>query len=485
MYIKISTPWRIVLAFFIVLSVAYFWMNDWHLKPRLFVTYAGSDSANISRMDTSKVSKHYSKYCAGCHGRQMEKFVKHDWKFGKTKAAIFKAIKYGYTTTGMPAFDKTFSDKETYELTSYLLSGIEKYKQKPPVVGTSTGQYSTDLLKIRIDTVAKIAEVPWSIAFLPGNELLVTERSGKLYRVNAGALQQVQGLPALLAAGQGGLMEVVLHPLFQTNQIIYLSYSKPGADGTSTTAILKARLQGNQLTDQQDIFVAKPYSNTRHHYGGKMLFGRDGYLYFSVGERGNEKQNPQSLANDLGKIHRIKDDGGIPADNPFVGNNSVSPSIYSYGHRNPQGIAVNPATGAVWSTEHGPMGGDEINIIQKGKNYGWPVITYGINYNGTSITDKTAAPGMEQPVHFWVPSIATSGLAFVQGNVYNGWQGDALIGSLKFNWLSRCKLAGNVVSAEETMLKEVGRLRDVRVSPDGYIYLAVESPGYILRLMPG
>jgi glucose/arabinose dehydrogenase len=215
-----------------------------------------------------------------------------------------------------------------------------------------------------------------------------------------------------------------------------------------------------------------------------MAFDKSGYLYFSVGERGNEKENPQTLTNDLGKIHRIKDDGSIPSDNPYINNNAARPSIYCNGNRNPQGLALNPFTGAIWENEHGPMGGDEINIIEKGKNYGWPIITYGINYNGMKISDKTAMPGMEQPVHFWVPSIATSGMAFVQSSIYKGWQGNILSGSLKFNWLSRCTINNNQVISEESILKGIGRLRDVRMGPDGYIYVAVENPGYIFRLIP-
>lgn len=468
-----------------LLFVVYLAFNNWHLMPQPFVTYGGKGG---TAPDTAATALQYRKFCAGCHGNDMGTFVSHQWKFGKTRSAIFKAIKYGYPTTGMPAFEVTFKDKEIYNLSDYLLEGIDNNSSKK--TGTEKKDnsiFQTDLLRIKIDTVASVPDVPWCVAFLPGGELLVTERGGSLYRVTANKqLQKITGVPAVMAEGQGGLFDVLLHPGFSANHIIYLSYSKPeqGRPGRSTTAIMQAKLEGNSLKEQHDIFVAMPYSNTQHHYGGRMLFDRQGYLFFSVGERGNEKQNPQSLANDLGKIHRIKDDGGIPADNPFVSTANAKPSIFCYGNRNPQGLALDPATGEVWENEHGPMGGDEINLIGKGKNYGWPVITYGINYNGTPITDKTAMKGMEQPLHFWVPSIAPSGLAFVQGNKYKGWEGNVLSGSLKFHWLSRCTMESNVVTSEESMLKEVGRLRDVRVSPDGYIYITVESPGYILKLQP-
>lgn len=471
-----------------VLFVTYLALNDWHLIPKTFMIYGGKTSEQFKVLDTSVVAGQYRQYCAGCHGQQMNTFVKHDWKFGKTKSAIFKAVKYGYPDKGMPGYELTFNDKEIYDLSNYLLAGIDAYKNLPAKKSdNSNGIFETELLRIKIDTVAAGLGIPWCIAFLPGGDLLVTDRGGKLFRVNKQQqLQVVNGVPKVKAEGQGGLFDVLLHPDFANNKTIYLSYSKSKSTDPeeSTTAIVRAKLDGTTLSELQEVFEAKPYSRARHHYGGKMLFDKAGYLYFSVGERGNEKENPQSLQNDLGKIHRVKEDGSIPADNPFVALKNAKPSIYCYGNRNPQGLAVNPQTGAVWENEHGPMGGDELNLIEAGKNYGWPVITYGINYNGRPISDKTSMEGMEQPLHFWVPSIATSGLAFVHGNKYKGWEGDVLSGSLKFHWLSRCRADGNVISSEESMLKEVGRLRDVRVSPDGYIYIAVENPGFVFRLTP-
>ncbi|MES2847965.1 MAG: PQQ-dependent sugar dehydrogenase [Bacteroidota bacterium] len=482
MTVKTKKLLKYVMIFALLITV-YLFINNWHIIPQPFITYGGK--GNVTS-DTSITAKQYAQYCGGCHGAQMNTFVNHEWKFGKTRASLFKGIKYGYPNDGMPAFDTTFTDKEIYDLTDYMLSGITAQKNNKKEK-KGNGIFNTQLLTIKIDTIASVPDVPWCIAFLPSNELLVTERDGKLYRISADRKkQEINGVPSVKAEGQGGLLDVLPHPDFANNKIIYLSYSKAedGYSGKSTTAIMKAILDGNTLKQQQDIFVALPYSSTRHHYAGKMVFDKNGYLFFSVGERGNEKKNPQSLENDLGKIHRIKDDGSIPADNPFVSNNKAKPSIYCYGNRNPQGLAVHPQTGEVWENEHGPMGGDEINLIVAGKNYGWPVVTYGINYNGTAITDKTAMPGMEQPLHFWVPSIAPSGLAFVQGNKYKGWEGDVLSGSLKFRWLSRCKTNGNVITSEESMMKEVGRLRDVKMGPDGYIYITVESPGLVLRLLP-
>ena len=471
-----------------VLFLVYLVNNNWHIVPGVFITYGGINDKKYSRDDTVKAAMQYSKYCAGCHGQEMATYVNHTWKICKTKSAIFKAIKYGYPNDGMPGFEPTFSDREIHDLSSYLLTGInnaqiQPLKNKP----TQSGLFITQKINIKIDTITTEINMPWCIAFLPDDELLVTDRDGKLFRVIKGKpLQEISGVPQVVAKGQGGLFDVLPHPDFKTNHLIYLSYSKPESEGSnkSTTAIMLATLNGNLLQNQQDIFVAKPYSTTHHHYGGKMVFGKDNFLYFSVGERGNEKENPQSIANDLGKIHRINADGSIPSDNPFAGIGNAKSTIYCYGNRNPQGLALNPHTGAIWENEHGPMGGDEINIIEKGKNYGWPVITYGVNYNGTPITDKTAMPGMEQPIHFWVPSIATSGLAFVDGNRYKGWEGDVLSGSLKFKWISRCHTEGNLITTEESMLTGIGRLRDIRTSPDGYIYVAVENPGYIFKLLP-
>ncbi len=215
-----------------------------------------------------------------------------------------------------------------------------------------------------------------------------------------------------------------------------------------------------------------------------MVFSKDGYLYFSIGERGNEKENPQSLSRDLGKIHRIKDDGSIPADNPFIKTPDARASIWNYGHRNAQGAVIHPVTGVLWTNEHGPRGGDEINIEEKAKNYGWPIVSYGINYNGKTITNKYTMEGIQSPVHYWIPSIGPSGMAFVTGDTYKGWKGHLLVGSLRFKYLNLCRMKGNKVISEEILFKNIGRLRDVRMAPDGFIYMSVENPGIVYKLVP-
>jgi len=438
----------------------------------------------------SDVESNYKTYCAGCHGVQMNAFVDRKWKHGSSKDDLFKAIKVGYPDEGMPGFDTAFTDQEITELSDYILKGIanvERYdfKEKP----NSNTVFKTEIGDMKLEKVADGMGVPWSMAFLPAGEMLVTERSGKLHRLTKDRKKQtVTGLLEILSEGQGGLMDVILHPNYNKNKVIYLSYSafkKEDGNTLSTTAIMRATLTGNKLTNQKVIFEALPYSRTRHHYGAKMAFGKDGMLYFSVGDRGNQNDNPQNLKNHGGKIHRIKGDGTIPADNPFVKTPGAMPSIFSYGHRNPQGLTVHPETGAIWTNEHGPRGGDEINLVQKGKNYGWPLISYGINYNGTTFTDKTSQEGMEQPNLYWVPSIGPSGMAFIQGNRYKGWAGDAMVGSLRFEYLNRCNMEGTTkIAGQENILENIGRLRDVRMAPDGYIYIAVEDPGTVYKLVP-
>ncbi len=448
-----------------------------------------SISITTPAIDSGSVENNYRSFCSGCHGEKMDAFVDRKWKYGSSRDDLFKGIKLGYSDGGMPAFDSAFSNDEMYALSDYILAGIKNLKRydfnKAPV---PENLFVSETQNIKLDTVVKGLGSPWSIAFLPQGEMLVTEKSGKLYRVKKDrTMQLINGGPQVTAEGQGGLMDVILHPKFKGNNLVYISYSafkKEGSTTLATTAIMRAKLNGDQLEEQQIVFEALPYSRTRHHYGSRMVFGRDGLLYFSVGERGNEKQNPQSLQNDLGKIHRIKDDGTIPADNPFVNKAGAKPSIFTYGNRNPQGLTVNPLTGAIWSNEHGPRGGDEINIVGAGKNYGWPAISWGINYDGKIITDKTSMAGMEQPLLYWIPSIGPSGMAFVEGSRYAGWKGDLLVGSLRFKYLNRCKMKNGKVVGEELLLKNIGRLRDVRMGPDGYIYVSVENPGFVFKLIP-
>lgn len=449
---------------------------------------SSSQSAVSNNKNDGKSATNYASYCAGCHGEKMDAFVDRKWKHGNTEADLFKAIKVGYHDEGMPGFDSTFTDDEIKDLVDYIVTGIQNVKQYSFTDSVKSNIFETGSLTIQLDTIIKGIEVPWGMAFLPGGEMLVTERGGKMYRVAKNkSVQEITGVPEVIAQGQGGLMDVELHPDFNNNQVIYISYSigKNTDSGLlSSTAIAKAVLSGNALSAVTNIFEALPYSKTRHHYGSRLEFGKDGYLYFTVGDRGNHHQNPQSLNTHAGKTHRIKDDGGIPNDNPFVNISGAMPSIYSYGHRNQQGLVIHPKTGVIWSHEHGPRGGDEINIVEKGKNYGWPATSYGINYNGTVLTEKTKMEGMEEPLLYWLPSIGPSGLAFVKGSRYKGWEDALLVGSLRFKYLNLCTIKGNKVVNQEMLFKNIGRVRDVEMGPDGFIYVSVEKPGAVFRLVP-
>jgi len=336
-------------------------------------------------------------------------------------------------------------------------------------------------------------DVPWSMAFLPNGDMLVTERPGRLRIVRDGRLlaDPGRGVPEVYARGQGGLLEVAPHPDFENNRLLYLSYSKPLASG-STTAVVRGRFENDRLTAVEEIFEAR--SQGQGHYGSRLAFDDEGHLFITVGDRqvppqGNLEAHPaQDLSNHHGVVLRLHDDGTVPSDNPFVGRSGALPEIFTYGHRNAQGLAIHPMTGEVWIHEHGPQGGDEINVLRPGANYGWPVVGYGVNYrSGSAIHEGTHREGMEQPVHVWVPSIGVSGLTFYTGDRFPEWRGDAFAGGLSGGYLARIDIEGGEIVKEEVLLHGVGRVRDVREGPDGYLYVAIEArEGLtpILRLEP-
>jgi glucose/arabinose dehydrogenase len=329
-------------------------------------------------------------------------------------------------------------------------------------------------------------EIPWGMAWIDASTMLVTDRKGELRIIKDGKLvaEKVTGVPQVRDQGQGGLLDIVVDPNFDNNKLVYFSYSSIEGEGSgANTSVMRAKLDGFALTEQQVIFAATPNTTKGQHYGSRLVFDNQGYLYVSVGDRGERDVNPQRLDRDAGKIHRIMSDGSIPEDNPFVTQNTANGSVFSYGHRNPQGMAIHPITGDVWTHEHGPRGGDEVNIIQKGNNYGWPVISFGVNYSGTSFTDLTEKDGMEQPVWHWTPSIAPSGMAFITSDKYPEWQGKLIVGSLKFAYLVALALNGNEVVSQEVLFPGIGRVRNVKQGPDGYLYIATEGSG-IVKIVP-
>ncbi len=328
-------------------------------------------------------------------------------------------------------------------------------------------------------------QVPWGMAFLPDGSMLVTEISGDLIHFKDGQKKMVKNVPEVYKRGQGGLLDVALHPDYKNNGWIYISYaSDDGDDKGGHTALMRAKLKGDALVDNELLYKATPNTTKGQHFGSRIEFDNDGYLYLTIGERGDRDTNPQDITRDGGKVYRFNDDGSIPEDNPFVGKEGVKTAIYSYGHRNPQGMDKHPQTGEIWVHEHGPRGGDEINIVEAGANYGWPVVTYGINYSGTEITDKTQMKGMTQPIYYWIPSIAPSGMTFVSTDTYGtDWNGSILAGSLKYQYLERLAMDGEKVVKREKLMADIGRVRDVREGPDGMIYVAVEGKG-IYKLVP-
>lgn len=325
---------------------------------------------------------------------------------------------------------------------------------------------------------------PWGFTFLPDNSMLITEKEGKLIHFKNDRKTEIKNLPDIYVRGQVGFMDIELHPNYKENGWIYFTYASAKGNGTGgNTSLMRAKLQNNQLVNKQVLYKASPNTRRGQHFGSRIAFDKENHVYFSIGDIGNRDVNPQDITKDGGKIYRLNDDGSIPKDNPFTNKNGAKKAIYSYGHRNPQGMEINPFTDEIWSHEHGPQGGDEINIIKKGKNYGWPVVSYGINYNGTKFTNKTSAPGMERPIHYWTPSIAPSGMAFINSEKYGNWKGNLLVGSLKFQYLNRCILKGNNVFKEIKMLEGLGRVRSVEQGLDGYIYVGIENLG-IIKLLP-
>lgn len=369
-------------------------------------------------------------------------------------------------------------------LSAGLLCSYAAYSVKPAfgdghVISSAQADF-------RIVTLAEGLQNPWGLAFLPDGSMLITERSGDLRLFKDGSLenQAIAGVPNVAARGQGGLLDVATHPDFAENRLVYLSYAGPG-DGGASTEVARGQLNGMALEDVEVIFRAVPKSGGTGHFGSRLVFDNDGKLFISLGDRRQIRES-QNLGNHIGTMIRLNDDGSVPEDNPFIGQADALPEIFSYGHRNVQGMTLHPESGEIWAHEHGPRGGDELNLLKAGANYGWPVITYGIDYSGAIISDKTEAPGMEQPVVYWDPSIAPSGLAVYDGDKFPEWRGDLFVGALAHLHLRRLEMEGDRVVDQESLLVDLGeRIRDVRSGPDGYLYVLTDSgDGQLLRLEP-
>lgn len=443
-----------------------------------------------------EITKLYTEYCASCHGADMTggsgpSLVDGTWRHGGDDSSIAASIRTGYPHEGMPALGNDFDAPEIRGLVIYIRERAASFKAahmtyNAPIPGATV---HSEKASFKLEPVIESdLETPWAIAFLPDGRVLVTEQAGRLRIIDHGKLlpEPVRGIPAVYG-GEGGLLDVVLHPDYSRpgNDWIYLSYGDKSPGGLAMTAVIRGRLRDGAFVDQQPIFKA-PDSSYRvggQRFGSRLLFDREGHLFFSVGDRacpGDE----QDLSQPNGKVHRVNDDGGIPQDNPFVHRAGAVRSIWTYGNRNPQGLAFSPISGALWESEHGPRGGDELNILLPGHNYGWPLITYGMNYDGTPITNHLTREGLDQPVTYWVPSIATSPITFYTGNRFRQWKNNLFLGGLAAQELLRLEIAGNKVVHQEILFRGIGRVRDIVNGPDGYLYVVLNAPDRIERIVP-
>ena len=453
-----------------------------------------------NRIGTGGMKDVYTQYCATCHGQNMEggqgsSLIDDIWKHGSSDAEIANVIRDGIPDLGMVPWKDVLSEEQIRG----LIILMREQKQLAETTGILEkvkplgGVFSTELHNFKLEKVTEVNDILWSIAFLPDQSILITQRSGKLWQIKDGEKIEITGTPTVRAVGQGGLLEVAPHPDYNKNGWIYLSFSEDvGAvideKIASMTAVVRGRIKNNQWVDEEEIFRAPPEFHTIKggHYGSRFVF-KDEYLFFSIGER-QEGDPAQDLTVPHGKIHRIYHDGRVPEGNPFYNQRGAYKSIWAYGNRNPQGLDMHPVTGELWETEHGPRGGDELNIIRPGRNYGWPVITYGMNYDGTPWTDKTHMEGMEQPVHYWLPSIATCGIDFYEGDKFPAWKHNLLVSGMASEELQRLVIEDGKLVHRETILKKQGRVRDVATGPDGSIYVALNTRdpnhGTLYRFVP-
>jgi glucose/arabinose dehydrogenase len=446
------------------------------------------------------VEELYRENCAGCHGNDLaggsgSSLIDKEWTYGSSDSEIAAVIRNGVPEVGMPAWDGALDEDQIRSMVIYIreMGAASREAALSGRFEAKDGVYQAAGHRYRIETIAEGDDILWSMDFLPDGDILATQRNGVLWRISDGTRTHITGTPEVWQKGQGGLLEVQLHPDYEQNGWIYLSYSEntdasENGKEVGMTAVVRGRIEDGTWTDEEKIFEVEGQHHTSSavHFGSRFVFDQ-GFLFFSIGDRGR-RDRAQDLDSPNGKIFRIHEDGRIPEDNPFTGVDDALPAIWSYGHRNPQGMDLDPATGLLWEAEHGPRGGDEINLVEKGKNYGWPVITYGMNYNGTPITGETAREGMEQPKWYWVPSIAVAGIDFYEGEAFPGWTGKLLAGGMAAEEVHLLTVENNSITADEVIVKDQGRVRDVASGPDGFIYLLLSdgSPrkGRVARLVP-
>jgi len=439
--------------------------------------------------------KLYQTYCAGCHGTLLQgntatKLIKTDWKYGRDKGVIFRNIKFGIPSTEMNAFGKILKDDDISKIIDFIIASqkVPPNADRPIPTRLTTKDYTLKVEKL----VTKDIHTPWGIEFADAHRALITERNGGIRWMIDGKLdpEPIKGLPKTYAENTGGYMDIALDPNYSENGWVYFAFSQTNGslsdkDAPGMTKVVRGRIEGHQWTNEQTLFevpesLKLPGGN---RWGCRLLFDNKGYLYFSIGDmaRAMDSQDPGKPS---GKVFRIYPDGSIPQDNPFVAKKGALPAIFTIGNRNVQGIALHPVTGQIWATEHGPMGGDELNILKKGANYGWPVITYGIDYSGDTVSKETKKAGMEQPVVQWTPSIAVCPAEFISSTLFPKWKNNLLVGALAFEEIRRLVIENNKVTKQEIILKGVGRVRDLKTGPDGALYVLLNNPDMVLRISP-
>lgn len=458
---------------------------------------AGAAVLSAGQPRPNNVAQRYQQLCANCHGDKLQgaqagSLLDDVWTAGADDASIERSIRQGFPEKGMPAWGTAIPDKEIRAMVIYIreqralhAAGQIQFS-KPADFATARSQ----LHEYQVSTWVGGMKEPFSLAFLKPDLAIATEKRGHAFLIEKGKLapRPLLGLPAVDTGSQAGLFDVVPHPDHARNGWVYIAFSDPQrnakGEAVSLTRVVRGKIKDNTLIEQETIYQAQ----TEHyikaggvHFGGRLAFDRAGLLYLTIGERGG-KSVAQDLGLPIGKVHRLHDDGRVPADNPFVKDPKALSSIWSYGHRNPQGLAFEPGTGRLYSTEHGPRGGDELNLVERGRNYGWPVITYGMEYNGDAITQITSQEGMEQPVTYWVPSLAVCGISFYEGNLFPRWKGQLFLATLAAQELRRIELRDGKVVAQEVVFKELGRIRHVVPGPDGALYALL--PERIARIAP-
>jgi aldose sugar dehydrogenase len=468
-----------------------------HLFSFIVALAVAASSACAQNRDAA--GRVFAEFCASCHGPRLEggssqSLLDDVWVTADDDAVLAEVIRDGMPDRGMPPFGMALTDPQIRSLVVYIREQRASYQRNRETLPTPDRSHvlRTQDHSFRIETVTEDVSTPWGLAWLPDGRMLVTEKPGglKLVPAGGGKPQPIRGVPEVDSGGQGGMMEVALHPDFTRNGWIYLSFSHPATNAAgervSMTKVVRGKLRESSWVDEQTIFEAprelyRPQGGV--HFGSRIAFDGKGYIYFTIGERG-ARDHAQELHRPNGKVHRLHDDGRVPKDNPFLDRANVIPSIWTYGNRNPQGLAFDPRTGYLWSTEHGPRGGDELNLIRPGLNYGWPEVTFGMEYDGRPITSITSRPDVEPPVVQWTPSIAACGLAFYTGDAFPRWKGHLLVGALAQQEVRRLVIDGDKVTHQEVIFKDFGRVRDVRSGPDGFVYIALNSPDMIVRLVP-